>query len=131
MVGAIGVFAWQALNRPPSPAVTPAPSRASAALAVDRFMRNVDDYPGVVTVEGVVSTVTAHKKMLALIDRAEWDECGSVSCARLTLPVRWDGPWPDVQTLVRIKGQARQVDGKLIFVAESIAPASQGEGQGR
>jgi hypothetical protein len=131
VLGTVGVIAWQTAKRPAPPSVPGTLAGPSATLGVDQFMRDVERFPGMVTVEGVVSAVAADKQMLALIDPAEWDECGSVSCARLVLPVRWDGPWPDVQARVRVEGRAQKADGKLVFVARSIAPASPAKGDAR
>lgn len=76
------------------------------------------------TVEGVVSTASSADHLLALIDRKEFQECGTTDCAKLILPVRWSGAMPALQATVRVRGQIEQVGGKMIFVAQAIEPVA-------
>ncbi len=89
-------------------------------LGVDDFMKNVDRYRGKVSLEGVVSTVAPEQKAVSLIDAKEFQACGVTTCAQLTLPVQWRGPMPAVRDLVRIEGQAQEINGKLMFVADKL-----------
>jgi hypothetical protein len=89
-------------------------------LGVDDFMKNVDRYRGKVSLEGVVSTVAQEQKAISLIDAKEFQACGVTTCAQLTLPVQWRGPVPSVGDLVRIEGEAQEVKGKLMFVADKL-----------
>ncbi len=89
-------------------------------LGVDDFMKNVDRYRGKVSLEGVVSTVAPEQKAVSLVDAKEFQACGVTTCAQLTLPVQWRGPMPAVRDLVRIEGQAQEINGKLIFVADKL-----------
>ncbi len=89
-------------------------------LGVDAFMKNVDHYRGKVSLEGVVSTVAPEQKAVSLIDAKEFQACGVTTCAQLTLPVQWRGPVPSVGDLVRIEGQAQEIKGKLMFVADKM-----------
>jgi len=89
-------------------------------LGVDDFMKNVDRYRGKVSLEGVVSAITPEQQVISLIDAKEFQACEVTTCAQLTLPVQWRGPLPDVRDLVRIEGQAQEVKGKLIFVADKL-----------
>lgn len=89
-------------------------------LGVDDFMKNVDRYRGKVSLEGVVSTVAPEQKTVSLIDAKEFQACGVTTCAQLTLPVLWRGPVPSVGDLVRVEGQAREIKGKLMFVADRL-----------
>lgn len=91
-----------------------------AILGVDEFMKNVDRYRGKVSVEGVVSEVVPEKQAFSLIDPKEFQACGVTTCAQLTLPVQWRGPMPSVHNLVRVEGQAQEVKGKLMFVADKL-----------
>lgn len=118
-LSAIGVVAWQ-VRKHHSPVQRPLSLSASSILGVDQYMRNVDQYQGAVTVEGVVSAIAPDKGVLVLIDRSEWEECQSVDCAKLMLPVRWQGEMPVVKAAVHVEGQAQQIDGKLIFVAGNV-----------
>lgn len=93
---------------------------AQGSVGVDDFMRNVDRHRGPVSVVGVVSAASADKQMVALIDSKEFAECGVTNCASLTLPVRWAGPAPAVEKTVRVNGEVRESDGKLVFVASAL-----------
>jgi len=89
-------------------------------LGVDEFMKNVDLYRGKVNLEGVVSALAPEQQAISLIDAKEFQDCGVTTCAQLTLPVQWRGPMPAVRDLVRVEGQAREVKGKLMFVADKL-----------
>ncbi len=97
-----------------------AATKPQAILSIDDFMKNVDRYRGQVILEGVVSTVAPEQQAISLIDRGEFQACNVTTCAQLTLPVQWRGPMPAVRDLVRIEGQAQEVKGKLMFVADKL-----------
>ncbi len=94
-----------------------APQKVSG---VDDFMKHVDRYRGKVSLEGVVSAVAPEQQAISLIDCAEFQACGVLTCAQLTLPVQWRGPMPALRDLVRVEGQVREVQGKLMFVADKL-----------
>ena len=89
-------------------------------LGVDDFMKNVDRYRGKVSMEGVVSAVAPEQQVISLIDAKEFQACEVTTCAQLTLPVQWRGPMPAGRDLVRVEGQAQEVKGKLMFVADKL-----------
>ncbi len=91
-----------------------------AVSGVDEFMKNVDRYQGKVSLEGVVSAVVPEQQAVSLIDAKEFQACGVTTCAQLTLPIQWRGPTPAVGDLVRVEGQAQEVKGKLMFVADKL-----------
>jgi hypothetical protein len=95
-------------------------SLANGSIGVEHFMRNVDDYPDVVQVEGVVSDVRGNDRLFTLIDIREFEECGVTDCAPLSLPVRWGGTQPDVKDLVKVRGRVEKMDGKLVFAAAML-----------
>ena len=90
------------------------------AVGVDELMRNVDHYEGRLRVIGVVSGTSTADHTVALIDIAEFEECGITTCASLTLPVQWSGPMPSVEDTVEIAGEVQELEGRLIFVAETL-----------
>lgn len=100
-----------------------AAAAGAGPLGVDEFMARVDEHGGPVLVEGVVSSVAANQKMLALIDSKEFEACGVTTCARFTLPVSWAGAMPAVNAVVRVRGQVKETGGKLVFVASAVEPA--------
>jgi hypothetical protein len=91
-----------------------------AAPGVDDFMKNVDRYRGKVSLEGVVSTVAPEHQVVSLIDAKEFQACGVTTCAQLTMPVLWRGPMPAVGDLLRVEGQAQEIKGTLMFVADKL-----------
>jgi len=101
--------------------ITAAGSRTeSPVLGVQEFMQNVDRYQGRVRLEGVVSAVFPAEQALSLIDLRELKDCGVTTCAPLTLPVKWQGPWPSVRDVVVLEGEVREAGGKLFFEAKSL-----------
>ena len=120
----IAVGSWASDGSEPDPAPSPSPVRV---LGVEEFMKHVDQHRGEVQVAGIVSTVAPTRKTLALIDSKEFKECGVVTCAAFTLPVKWDGEMPSVKDSVQIRGKAEEVDGKLIFVANKVVKRIAGE----
>ncbi len=107
---------------------TPARNAALAApaglLGVEELMQKPEDHPGRVRVQGVVSDVQPDNHLVVLIDRKEWEECGEVGCASLSLPVRWAGTMPHVEEGVSVSGQVEEQAGKLVFVAEALERVS-------
>jgi len=101
----------------PAGEVAAAPQKVSG---VDDFMKNGDRHRGKVSLEGVVSTIAPEQQAISLIDRGEFQACGVTTCPQLTLPVQWRGPMPAVGDLVRVEGEAREVKGKLMFVADKL-----------
>ena len=100
--------------------VAQAAEASSAVVGVESLMKSPDKYPGVIQVEGAVSSVSPKKGTMTLIDKSELEECGTTNCAEYVLPVQWKGPFPTVKEIVRIKGKVEKVNGKKIFVATSL-----------
>jgi len=93
---------------------------STKALGVDEFMINLDRYPGRVLVKGVVSAISPERKLVALIDAGEYESCGVVTCAQLTLPVMWKGQMPKAKEAVLVEGQVQKQNGKLLFMAQAL-----------
>ncbi len=122
IVAAIG-YSAVAQTGPKAKAATPGPaaeSKTNAVLGVNKFMRDVDSYPGRVQVEGVVKTASAKSQSLALGDCEACGKCKAGSCAELVLPVRWTGTMPSVGQAVRVTGEVQKKKGKLTFVASAV-----------
>ena len=105
----------------------PASKAATPSLGVEELMRDVDSHRGEVVIEGVVSAVSASERRVALIDAAEFEHCGVVTCAEYTLPIRWTGELPTEKERVRVRGRVGDDGGKLIFVASHTEKSSGGE----
>jgi hypothetical protein len=105
-------------------AVTP-PQASSAAgepmSGVRAFMEREGGPPsGVNRVDGVVSQVFADRHMVALIDVAEFKDCDVVTCAKLTLPVQWQGELPAVASIVRVTGSVEKQGFRQVFTASAL-----------
>lgn len=95
-------------------------SKAGNVMDVDVFMR-LNHPPGqAASVQGVVARVDAPKRMLALIDKAEFEKCSTTTCAALYLPVRWEGTMPEEKDVVVARGTVAAAGRKLVFVANAI-----------
>src|SRR5512145_3206701 len=98
---------------PTSGAFADAPQEIQAILAAKSLPARID-------IVGVVSRRDAAKGTFALIDRAEYSRCRSVSCAPASLPVRWTGTLPGVSESVHVRGSVRDTkEGKFLF-ADSV-----------
>lgn len=93
---------------------------APTAIGVDEFMINVNRYRGPVLVKGVVSAVSPKRHVIGLIDIGEFDSCKVVTCARLTLPIFWTGPMPQVKDTLLVEGEVKEIDKKFVFVARAL-----------
>lgn len=109
---------------PPAAELQGAAADTSSVFEVDAFMHRTEAPPGQVRVRGVVSSVQADTGLMTLIDRSEWDACGVVTCAPLSLPVRWTGAMPKVKDGVEVLGHVETQQGKLVLVAEDLEPVS-------
>ena len=95
-----------------------ASASSKATLGVDEFMKNADRYRGKVSLEGVVGTVVPKEQEITLMDRGKMGVC---SCVQVNLlPVQWRGPMPAMGDLIRVEGQAQEVEGKLMFVGDKL-----------
>lgn len=106
----------------PESSIAAVATRASVplVLGVDTLMKNVDEHRGPVVVEGVVRSASTETKLVELVDCEEFRSCGTTTCAKLILPVRWSGRAPTPRETVRATGQVREDAGKLVFVAETL-----------
>jgi hypothetical protein len=89
-------------------------------VGVNQFMKNPDKYSGEISVKGVVSHVFSQQKLVALIDVEELRACKVVTCARLTLPVRWEGSMPEIKSIVKVNGKLSKEGERLVFSAKSL-----------
>jgi hypothetical protein len=66
----------------------------------------------------VVDAVVPGEQAIILIDSGEFQACAYAQL--ILLPVQWCGPMPAMGDLIRIEGQAQEVEGKLMFVADKL-----------
>jgi hypothetical protein len=96
-------------------------------VGVRQFMKNPDKYSGKISVQGVVSRVFHQEKLVVLIDIEELRECKVVTCARLTLPVRWAGPMPEVKSIIKVNGILGKEGNRLVLLAKSIEKSNRSQ----
>ncbi len=113
-----GLRAWAAVVL--SAVLTAGTAAAGDLVGVDTLMREAERRPGTATVEGVVSQVFPDRDLVGLIDVEEFRKCRVVSCASLTLPVRWKGPMPELASTVRVDGEVQKEGVRLLFVARTL-----------
>ena len=118
-------------NGRPATQAEAAPSPRPLPLGVEEFMKHVDRHRGEVRVEGVVSAASAKDRKLALIDVKEFKECGVVTCAEYTLPVRWTAEMPALKDRVIVEGKVEELEGKLVFVARLLSRVEPPRGEKR
>ncbi len=92
----------------------------SSILGVRKYMQNAEKYPGTIEVEGVVSLKRPSKNLVAVIDIEEYKECKVVTCAKLRLPVFWEGEMPEVYDVVRVKGVMDKRNGDRVFITKEL-----------
>lgn len=95
---------------------------ASDVVGVDSLMSAPQKYKGKIKVEGAVTKLLPDKKLVVLVDRKEWEECGeeAVSCAKYKLPVQYSGTFPNIKDEVVFEGEIKKPDGRFLFVATNI-----------
>lgn len=104
----------------PDAAASVSDRQTASVIGVDAFMRAGSEEEQPMVIEGVVSAVSSDENMMALIDRLEYEQCSSLSCAKLTLPVRWVGPMPRLGQTVHATGRVADEDSGKVFVAQTL-----------
>lgn len=135
--GVAGAIMWMALHAGPTvadatPAVAPAPL-PQAPLGVRDLMQDVSRYIDLpeVRVAGIVSGVDPARQAFAMIDVSELAECGTTTCAKLTLPVSWPAKLAaSVGQQVEVIGRIERQTGGLVFAANHVAVAAATPGGG-
>ena len=93
----------------------------SEILGVRHYMNNFSKYSSqTVQIEGIVSKIYKKRNIIGLIDIQELKECKVVTCAQLTLPIRWNGEMPQIRNRISIIGKAKKEQNGFIFIADSL-----------
>lgn len=96
------------------------PTPQAGIVGVDALMGAPENYKGVIQLEGAVTAAIPEKKLLVLIDRKEWEQCGKDTCALYKLPVQWTGTMPKIHDEILVQGEIKESSGKLIFSASKL-----------
>jgi hypothetical protein len=110
---------------------SPVLARNEDPMGVREFMDRSSPGTDASTVEGVVSQISPDRELLSLIDVAEFRECKVVTCAKLTLPVRWRGEPPAVASIVRVTGTVQEEGVRRLFSASSLTVVEPPPGESR
>ena len=89
---------------------------------VEAFMESGEPPKSLTRVRGIVVKSAPDKELFSLADvsdREEVIQTGKTQC--VTLPVRWTKEMPRLHSVVVVEGQVREMDGKSVFVAESVS----------
>ena len=95
-----------------------------AEVGVRTLMNAPEKYTEEVRVSGVVSQVVEDAKILGLIDLEEFKDCNKVTCAKLVLPVRWDGTMPEVGQQLTSTGKIQKEGERYLFIANDLVVVS-------
>jgi len=99
----------------------PAKLEASAApVQVDDLADNPDKFKGEIVLRAVVSAVNRSDGVFAVIDSREFESCGVLTCAKNSLPVKFNGELPDPRTVVEITGEVVKGEKGLVFDAKRV-----------
>lgn len=102
-----------------TPAAGAAASRTGPAQ-VDDLAENPDAYRGEIRLRAAVAKVNKAQGVFAAIDAREFEECGSITCAKHYLPVKYAGDLPAVKTVVELVGEVARTDKGLVFEAKRL-----------
>ena len=89
-------------------------------VGVRTLMKSPDKYSQKVRVSGVVSQVVEDAKILGLIDLEEFKDCNKVTCAKLVLPIRWEGTMPEVGQQLTSTGKIQKEGERYLFIANDL-----------
>jgi hypothetical protein len=93
-------------------------------VGVRTLMKSPEKYSKKVKVSGVVSQVVEEAKILGLIDLEEFKDCNKVTCAKLVLPIRWDGNMPEVGQQLTSTGKIQKEGERYLFIANDLVVVS-------
>lgn len=93
-------------------------------VGVRTLMKSPEKYSKKIRVFGVVSQVVEEAKIFGLIDLEEYKDCNKVTCAKLVLPIRWDGTMPGVGQQLTSMGKIQKEGERYLFIAQDLTVAS-------
>ena len=96
----IGVVAYSSFSNGKTKAI-----KTGGILSVNDIQADASAYKGAITVNGVVATISKQDpKIFAIIETSEAKLCKQTGCARVYLPVRYEGEIPKVWDEVNVTG---------------------------
>ncbi len=97
-----------------------ASARAHKIINVNELAANPAAFYGNIMLRGVVAGVNKAQKIFGVIDVSEFKSCGTLLCARYTLPVKYSGNPPELKSLVNISGRLIKNSRGMIIEARNI-----------
>lgn len=97
-----------------------ASSTAHKIINVNELAANPAAFYGDIMLRGVVSGVNKAQKVFGIIDLTEFKSCGTLLCARYTLPVKYSGNPPELKSIVTISGRLIKNNRGMIIEAKNI-----------
>ena len=102
------------------PPVTAGADTSSKIVQVDDLARNPGEFKGEIVLRAVVVGVRKSKGVFGVIDSREFESCGTLSCAKSILPVKFSGRLPEPKAVVVITGQMVRGEKGLIIEAKRV-----------
>ena len=102
------------------PPVTAGADTSSKIVQVDDLARNPGEFKGEIVLRAVVVGVRKSKGVFGVIDSREFESCGTLSCAKSILPVKFSGRLPEPKAVVVITGQMVRGEKGLIIQAKRV-----------
>lgn len=87
---------------------------------VDDLFENLENHSGRISLQGVVAGSDADKGVFGVIDLREYEECGVLSCAKFTMPVRFSGDLPEAKTILTMTGEVVKTSDGYLFDAQEL-----------
>lgn len=82
---------------------------------VDDLAQNPEKYKQSFVLDGVVAGVNKKEGVFGVIDHREFVSCGVLTCAQTTLPIKYSGELPTIESHVQIYGKlVETTQGQLI-----------------
>ncbi|GIW86397.1 MAG: hypothetical protein KatS3mg108_0721 [Isosphaeraceae bacterium] len=99
-------------------------AKADAAPAkvvhVDELADKPERYKGEIVLMAAVARVNRARGVFSAIDYREFVQCHELDCAKHYLPVKFDGPLPKPETLIRMTGKVVKTEKGLVFEAKRL-----------
>ncbi len=92
-------------------------------INVNELAANPAAFYGNIRLRGVVAGVNKARKVFGIIDVSEFKSCGTLLCARYTLPVKYSGNPPELKSIVNISGRLTKNNRGMIIEAQNIQAA--------
>lgn len=89
-------------------------------VQVDELAANPEHFTGEIVLRAVVAAANEQERVLSVIDSAEFESCGVLTCAKNYLPVTFPGKLPPPKTVVEITGQVSKTTKGLVFEAKHV-----------